>query len=243
MKESRFPSMGLPTGFRVGVFESIDEGDKQAGRPGAMLDAANDSAVAWGAGSEARKKYVAKLETLTKVVRKFVAKKTKAGKATKTYSSSEGGESEGNYGKRIRALLIKGDTSVDTNAFTALKLASGKANDEATVDAALQSLADSLGIFNADLKEAEKSRKVEALAQRYKDAATNIITNKSEAKWVATFTKEGIAFTPFTTPATGTPDEILAIQAANHIALATAIKAREHKKNEDAEKKRQAEYQ
>lgn len=243
MKESRFPSMGLLTGFRVGIFETIAEGDQQAGRPGAMLDAANDSAIAWGAGSDARKKYVAGLEKITGVARKFAAKKTKAGKDTKSYSSSEGGESEGTYGKRIRALLITGDKSISEAAYTHFKMHHGKANADVAVDGALQSFADSLGVFNADLKEAEKSRKAETLAQRYKDAAANIITNGSQAKWIATFTKEQIVFNPFTVTATGTADEQAAILDANSSNLAYAIKAREHKKNEEAEKKRQAEYQ
>lgn len=244
MKESRFPSMGLLLGFRVGVFETIAEGDTQAGRAGAMLDAANDSAVAWGAGAQGRKAFVAALEKLTTVARKFATKKSKDGtKDLKSYSSSEGGESENSYGKRIRALLVKGDTSIADAAFTTLKLSKGKVNDEKAVDSALQTLADSLGRFDVDLKEAEKTRKAETLAQRYKDAAANIITNGSQKKWVDTFTKEQIAFNNFLVAPTGTADEQAAILASNAENLAFAIKAREHKKNEEAEKKRQAEYQ
>jgi hypothetical protein len=228
-----------------------------------LLYAANDSALAWGAGAIARRTYVERLQAISGNVRKFVLYKAKDGKKELKSYSLPGAESEGKYGARIRAELITGKDTVAKLAHV-LKLPTGKANDEKIVDAALQSFAETLSvhgyddkgvakpspttgkvehIFNADLKLAEKSKKVEALAQRYKDSAINIITNGNEAKWVDTFAKEKIEHSTFTTPAKGTDDEQAAIKATNHLNLAYAIKAREQKKNEEAEKKRQTEYQ
>lgn len=268
MKETRFPSMSLPNGFRVGIYSTIDEGNKAAARTdgsNAMLDFANDALVAWGAGSVARKAYVTQLEVLTGIVRKFVNKATKTvGKTTKSYSTTDGGESENKYGARIIALLTTGDTSVKPEAYTALKLTSGKANAEATVLAALQAFADNLvvapavidpttkavttselrGVFNVDAKEVERTQKEAALAKRYIDAAATIIKNNSQDKWVATFTKENIVFADFKQVAKpgASQEDIDALATVNNTNLALAIKEREDRVRKAAEAKAAATY-
>lgn len=259
MKEARFPSSGLTLGFRIGVYTTIDEGDKAAGTPGAMLDFANAALMAWGAGAQARKAYVKQLEDLTGVVRKFglVKLKNDATKTRKSYSTPDGGESENKFTDRVTALLQKGDTSIKPEAFKTLALTVGAANSEEAVAAALQKFADNLlvtpaadgkpevrGVFNVDAKEVERTQKAEALAQRYKDAAANIIKNDSQTKWIATFTKENITFSSFVTVAPSGADEatVTAVADTNAYNLAMAIRERELAKIRAEQEKRSKEY-
>lgn len=276
MNETRFDSLGLKTGFRIGIYASPADLDKAAGRPGATLDFANSALVAWGAGAQARRAMVDQLESTTKIIRKFRLYDNKAKTAKLKSYSGEGAETESEYVNRVRAyLMLTAKPDKMTTEEYALAQAAQKhfkitATDIAArqeqVESALQHFADTLqvptgendpegkpitkptGIFNVNAAEAERSQRVEALAQKYLNAAATILEQENKVggrvkHWMGVFEKEQIAHAPFNTPAKGTDEEKLAASETNKTNLALAIKARELAKQRAEEAKRAAEYQ
>jgi len=93
--------------------------------------------------------------------------------------------------------------------------------EKEAINGKLQIIANALGAFKGDAKKQLRIPSPKALPKYALQGAENIIANKSEAKWVKTFTNEGILFEDFQT-------KDAAVNATN---LARAIKAREDAKS------------
>lgn len=225
------PSLSLPKGVPCSVFSTIEELDTQAGVKGQTLKLANLYLRQKGCLVDGRDYLAEQVMTLSKfpMKTKKVDVKDKDGKVTG--QKDEPTETEGEYIKRLRASVAKGDLKIEgVTGATPEALAAAELAWE-------QTILDKHGPFVADAKAAERTGKAKNPPQYAMNGATAIIEKGGAAsvkKWITTFKTEGISYLPFdTAPAKDADDATkAAVLATNKTNLAWAIKAREDKKAE-----------
>lgn len=218
MHEEYIDSMGLNSGLRIGLFDSIEELDNAAGKTGATLAFANQTLGEKDGLVAGRKAFSKTLNERTSFP--FVMgtrEKQDPNDKTKKITVEVRNETDKDYVDRFRDAILSGTfTHADFPA------------DEAKLEAALQSLADSLGVFNVDPKAAVRVGKAKLPSKNALAGADNIIKNNAQEIWVKKFTKEKIAFENFQAVAAdgATPEEVGAVAEKNRLALAWAIQHR-----------------
>lgn len=254
MKKVYVSSLGLPKGFPIAEYESIDEilkdgGDQLVDYPekgqkmqrlavvANQLLHQKDGLVQGRTELALYLEYVLKFPWLTKQ-----SSKTVDGKAV---AFTEYLETEGKYIDRFVAQVV-----TDKVKMPGITLTNNAEQDEASVMSAIQAIVDkpfpavdekgAPVTVDGPLGPDGKPTKVPALWFNLRNdikqpvrvsaakkpwvtaiqGAEQIMANKAEAKWAATFTKEGIPFEPFNT---GNAE-------SDKLALAWAIQARETKR-------------
>lgn len=143
--------------FRYLVYESVEEGDRAAGREGAVLDECNEHLIVHGAQPKAWEKWVSKVEALTGVKRQTEqAERQLADGTTKTVEVIT--ESKGKYVSRILAMLEAGKV--------------------AKFDP--QAVADSLGVIPVDISTPVRTPKPRKVPKEFLDAAARIVAKGKE---------------------------------------------------------------
>lgn len=213
-------SMGLPKGLQIGLYDSVEELDKAAGKSGTALEFANQHLGEKDGLVAGRKAFTKKLNEITGFA--FITSEVERTNPTtkQKEKAQQRDESDNKYVARFRTAVEKGEYVNDLFP-----------KDEVGLDNALQKIADDLGVFNTDPKAAVREGKAKTPPKGCLAAADNIIAKSSQPKWAATFRKEGIEFAPFdaVVPADATPEASAAILATNRANLAWAIHARESK--------------
>lgn len=223
MKIEYVSSLALLKGIRVEQYEPADIATaiKDPKNLGFVTDIVNKYLRQKSALVEGRDQ----LSTLIVEKLKFAPKLDKVKKVVdgKEEIIESWAETEGELIARFRAAVRKGEFKVE-----------GWPTDEAGFEAKLQELADQCGDtddqgkslytpprFKLDITVPERVKKDKNPPKYAVEAATNIIKNGSQAKWVATFKKESVAFEDFS---------VKGDDAGNLRRLAWAIKAREDAK-------------
>ena len=203
MREILGPSLGLNKGLRVLEYESVDELEADAKKVGAALAFANKYLREKCALVEGRDKFTTVLAERAQfpMLTKTVTRKNSKGEED---SSEVPAETEVKFTNRFRAACVAGEVD-------------GWPQDESGIEIALQKIADEIGPFKGDATKPERVSKAKTPPQYATAGATQIMDNQNQAKWVKTFTEEGIEFEDFQT----------GNREADITALAWAIKARE----------------
>lgn len=221
-------SLGIEDLFEVKAFDSAEELDKQAGKPGTCVFLANMYLGQKDALVKQRRALRQKVFELTKFphdptkqTTKEVTVKGPDGKETKE-KRPVNKETEGDYFDRLQ-------TAVLAKKFVHPAL---DGSSPAAYEASMKKISRSLGAFVYDAKEAERIAKEKKPPVYAVNAARSIIANGSQAKWAKTFKDEGVPFEDFQTkPDKGAnPEQVAAVHATNETRLAWAVKAREDKR-------------
>ncbi len=244
MKKVYVASLGLPKGFPIMEYESVDEILKDGGSAVVKYNDLQMEALAAVANSYLHQKGAlvegrGDLATwLTEVVKFPLAPAVPAAtrKVKKTVDGVEKEvdepvmETEGVYIKRFIALLVAGKTTTPLVPVTGTDAKAREASAWATIQLLVEKplkltingKEETLFSLKNDIKRPVAQPKAKTPPAYALDAAGNIIANKSEAKWAKTFDAEGVPYSSFTE---------VKDPEGNKVRLAWAIQAREQMKS------------
>lgn len=176
-----------PQSFKVPmlIYESVDEADKAAGRPGATLDEANKNLLYRGTYADARELIVEIVQEMTKVP--FLQRDTgeKDDKGQPIMERDTDKDSDAKYVKRALAAVAIPFDKLQAEITKRAKGYTYKGDDGA--DVTVPALA-------ADITQRErKPKKPAVLPAKYKETAAGIIKAGNLAKFNKTTAKYGIA--------------------------------------------------
>lgn len=195
------------------VYESIDEGDKAAGRVGAMKDEANNNLTYRGALADARDYVADAVEAVTGIKRQ-TAPVEEEYEENGEKKKRQARDTEGN--PLVEFVGVGGGKYSDRSYVSYAVEKSGKSVESlqpAVTDHILKALAKTAKPgekapegFAVDIKRTERAApKPKTLPEKFKSAATSLIANGKIAKWAADYQKLlGVA--PDVNDAAGKPE-------------------------------------
>lgn len=192
-------------------YESYEEADLAAGKPGAMLDEGNKNLSYRGALATGRSALVEAIQKETGIAIKTKTEKGDDGKDVEVRA-----ETDGQYLKRVRA--EKGLTDKD---------AEWKAFAQPIADQVSQT-GDEGKPLAVDIKEPDRKGGPKVLPKDYKTAAERVFTNGNQDKYAQMWNLT------YVTPADGTPEAATAARNKNVEILGWAIRADVLKKEAEA---------